>query len=241
MSVALRAHSISKPKARPSAVDQDNEERLLICTHRDCCVPIQLRLPDAQDREIPAALSSVTGGVFQVRAPVQIKVGTALELVHPDAKLQAVVIDCDRLAGGTYLLGIVLADDLDRRSQARMAADWPATLRIAGSISSIPVTIVDASPAGLGLEVAAPLAIGALVTIDWQAASAHGKICHCAPHRTDYRVGVRVREMVLRESAVAMQIGAGQKPLPASWARSVHQRQAAYEAILYSLAAPITA
>jgi hypothetical protein len=210
----------------------------LVHTRREFRVPIQLHLQDGTNQEIPATLSAVENGAFQVRSPVHVKCGSRIAMVHPDARIEACVAGCRRLEGGAYQLGVVLAQDLDRRSERRIAANRPATLRTSGAVSAVPVSIIDIASSGLGLEVPAALVVGACVTVEWEAAVAHGEVCHCQPASGRYRAGVRVQEFVLREAKLAA--GAGDTSTPAGWARSVQQRQAAYQAIVFSLASPVT-
>ena len=213
----------------------------MIFTARDFHIPIQLRVDADTNQDIPAKLCAVENGYFQVRSPALLKSGVKIEVVHPDARMQAVAAHCHRVEGGFYQLAIVLAQDLDRRSQPRISADWPATLHIAGSPGAMRVKIVDMSRSGLGLDVPAALAVGTRVTVAWEAAVAHGEICHCAKNAAGCRAGMCVREFVLREAKLAMVAGAGWGSATTAWARSVQQRQAAYEAILFSLAEPVTA
>jgi PilZ domain len=212
----------------------------LVSTCREFRIPIQLHLQDQTSQAIAATLSAVQNGVFQVHSPEHVKSGARVDLVHPEARMDAVVADCHRLEGGAYQLGIVLAQDLNRRSEGRIATDWPATLRTAGAVSPMAVRIVDVSSSGLGLLLPASLPVGACVTVEWEGASARGEICHCAQAMVRYRAGVRVQEFALRDAQRGAAVGSPDPSTPAGWARSVQQRQAAYQAILFSLAAPVT-
>lgn len=193
---------------------------------RDLAVPVHLQPHHESQREIPATLAAVELGAFLVRSPIQLNSGARLSIIHPHARMEASVIHCRRIEGGAYQLGLVLTRDLDRRSEPRTRANCPATLSIPGSAGRAGVTVVDISPSGLGLELPNPLLIGTPVTIQWDAAVATGEICHCQPSRARYRAGMRVHELAFRDP---------------SWSRSVEQRQASYQAILFSLAAPVTA
>lgn len=141
----------------------------------------------------------------------------------------------------SYNLGILLARDADRRSETRTPVDLPALLHIAGSLTAIPVRVIDLSVSGLGLELPTAIALGASVRVELGTGTAIGEIRHCEGNSAGFRAGIRMSEFVLPANAQRMVIRdatrqTGGATALASLTHAIQERQSRYEAILYSLA-----
>ncbi|HEX3682752.1 MAG TPA: PilZ domain-containing protein [Bryobacteraceae bacterium] len=159
---------------------------------------------------------------------------------HLERAIESRVAYSKRRPDGAYTVGVLMASDVDRRSEKRTAVDVPAVLRVADSRTAIPVRVVDLSTGGLGLEVPFALPVGASVLVDLKTGTAMGEIRHCNRSSETFRAGVSMREFVLPPNGRRVLLSATQETGSAaalqSLLRRVQERQSRYEAILYSLA-----
>lgn len=206
---------------------------------REFDVTVKLQLLDGGRETLNATICAVENGLFQVSSPRPLQPNRLLDIVHPEARIESRIAYCKHNESGGYQLGVIVAEDLERRCDQRIPADLPATLRTGGALTCMPARIKDVSTSGLGLEVPSALSIGASVSVEWSDGTAHGEVRHCTRNLDQYRAGIRLHEFVLRESARhAVTLEFGSLSGPASLARSVQQRQSRYQAILFSLAPP---
>lgn len=157
--------------------------------------------------------------------------------------MESRVAYCNRQESGSYNLGILLARDADRRSETRTPVDLHALLHIAGSLTAIPVRVIDLSVSGLGLELPTAVALGASVRVELGTGTAIGEIRHCEGSSPSFRAGIRMSEFVLPANAQRVVIRdatreTGRATALEALTHSIQERQSRYEAILYSLALP---
>jgi hypothetical protein len=194
-------------------------------------------------RSVPADLAAVTNGVFELRCPEYIHPDGRLEMRHPERSLECRVAYCERQASGGYRLGLVIAGDADRRSETRTAVDLTGVLHMPNSLLNMAVKVVDVSRSGLGLDLPTPIPVGACVRVELSSGIAIGQIRHCAKSLDRYRAGMRTHEFVLHTNTRQILVWDDDKlairSAMAALARSVQERQARYEAILFSLAPAI--
>ena len=208
----------------------------MIPTHRASGVPVELHLQDGEREKVRATICTVKNGVFRVASPLHIAAERALAVIHPEVRMESRVAYCKHSGDGCYQVGLIMAEDVEKRSAPRTPADLPATLRTTGPLTALAVRIKDVSVSGLGLELSAALAVGASVSVEWKGGTAVGEIRHCAKWLDGYRAGMRLHELVLgANAAVIVTFGSGAPSGTASLLRSVQQRQAKYQAIFFSL------
>lgn len=199
-------------------------------------VEVNLCPCDGEPQTFPASLQAVQNGVFELCAPAYFSPGARLELRARQRRFESRVVCCERLPAGSFRLGLVIAADNERRLETRVPADIAAVLRIRNSLQTLAVRVVDVSPSGLGLDLAAPIPVGASVQVGLNAGMAVGEICHCARKLDRYRAGMRMREFILHPNA-RRELGLHATPAPIdTLVRSIWDRQSRYEAILCSLA-----
>jgi hypothetical protein len=207
---------------------------------RELAVAVDCMVKPGEDTR-SASIVGVRNGVFELSSPLALQPNDQLSLRHPERLIEARVVYCELQPSGGYLAGVVMANDAERRSEARTAVYLPATLHLAGAPSSMLVRVIDISDSGLGLEAPAALAVGASAEVELSTGLALGTIRHCATRGDVYRAGMRMREFVLAPNRRRLAVleppcrNTGERAI-ASFTRSVQERQARYEAILYSLA-----
>jgi hypothetical protein len=199
---------------------------------------------EGEQRTMQAVIVGVRNGAFELLCPNALKPDQRLTLRHAERLIESRVLYCEQQARSGYSVSLVMASDTERRSEVRAPVNLPATLRLTGSPSSIPVRVVDISDSGLGLEMPSAIAVGASVNVELSTGAAIGEMRHCARRRDAYRAGMRIREFALApnwERLVPLNAPSESESemAVASLTRSVQDRQFRYEAILYSLAEPL--
>ena len=89
------------------------------------------------------------------------------------------------------------------RAEQRVPVKMEATITVAGRNVPQAASVIDISPSGLGLTTGEPIAVGEMACVDLGAGLAFGEIRHCEKDHTDYRVGLRIEEYILREITAA--------------------------------------
>jgi hypothetical protein len=222
----------------------------LISEQRDFDIAVELHLPPAAGKNaaeaipghpIPGNLRGVNNGLFELDSPQYIQPGSSLDLRHQERIIEARVAYCERATHG-YRLGLLLACDAERRSEKRTAVDLPGLLRMGDPPVTVAVRVVDLSPSGLGFELPAAVPVGASVSLDLSVGTALGEIRHCVSNLDRYRAGMRTKQFILRAGSERTLVFSGAErgtdQALAQLARSVQERHARYEAMLFSWSAP---
>jgi hypothetical protein len=161
-----------------------------------------------------------------------------VEMRHPERRIECQVLYCERHTDGGYRLGLVMAGDGERRSAHRVAVDLRGKLRIVGTAINTAVRVIDVSQFGLGFEISTRIPVGAFVRIELSSGIFTGEVRHCAKGLDQYRAGMRIQEFVrhTRSRTIAVDDAKSETCGPmAELSRLVDERQARYEAILFSL------
>lgn len=213
----------------------------MISEQRQFEIPVECVVKE-QPYALRATIRAVRNGAFELQSPAALQPGQRLTMRHQERAIDSQVAFCKRVENGSYQIRVLMACDADRRSETRTPVDAPAMLRVTGSVTVIPVSVVDVSNSGLGLELPMAIPVGTGVHIDLSTGTAVGEIRHCQCSRTSdkFRAGVAMREFVLPPHARQMLLSTiretGTAAALQSLMRTVQERQSRYEAILYSLA-----
>jgi PilZ domain len=203
-------------------------------------IPVELFPLDEGGRAIGARLHGVRNGIFELCSEAYVRPEALVEMRHAERTMEARVAYCKRGEDGRYEAGLLMARDAERRSEERTAVNVAATLRIGDSAAAIPVRVTDVSTSGLGLETARAIAVGTTVSIELKNGTASGEVRYCERGGGRFRAGVRIAELILASKAQRVALAnsggeAGEAALE-GLTRCVQERQARYEAILFSLA-----
>jgi c-di-GMP-binding flagellar brake protein YcgR len=85
----------------------------------------------------------------------------------------------------------------ERRSDARVSADHPASLKLVNTTSAVrtDVRVVDVSKGGVKLRVAEALKPGTVIQVRLKGANAVAKVVYCRKAGTVFHVGVQFQDI----------------------------------------------
>lgn len=206
-------------------------------------VPVQLHI-DGHPEDIKASIHSVYSGLVELSSPVHLKHDQKLDMVCEGRTIPSLVAFCRRQVSGNYDLAIKVTRDANTRAEARIPADISTKLYIVGSPAAIAIKVIDFSPSGLGIELPTPIPVGSRVSVALGQRAARGEVSHCTLKLRNYRAGIWLEELTElhhRNSHKWTDLNSGSSNLPAvaAFVRSVEERQAKSEAIVFSLARSI--
>ena len=154
-------------------------------------------MPGRANRVAAASIRRVGPCFFEVSCAEFLYEGQRLLLTHEGRRVAVDVAAAPQLSAGVYMLTVV-DDKYDGvRADRRSPVNLPATLHIAGEAKSIKVKVTDMSPAGMGIELAKALPLGARVCVNFEKGLAFGEVRFCEQKGGDlYFIGFRLEEYI---------------------------------------------
>jgi hypothetical protein len=93
---------------------------------------------------------------------------------------------------------------MDLRSQLRLEADEPVHVTVLGECEAqLLGRITNYAANGMGLEIDAPVAIGAAVKVEWSNTILLGEVCYCRPAGEGFAIGLRLEHALYNTAELA--------------------------------------
>jgi len=160
-------------------------------------IPVELHMPGRSNRVAAANIRRAGPSFYEVSCAESLDEGQRLILIQGARRIAVDVAAGPQPSAGVYKLTVV-DDKYDGvRADRRAPVNLPATLHIAGEAKSIKVKVTDMSPAGMGIELAKALPLGARVCVNFEKGLAFGEVRFCQQKGADlYFMGFRLEEYI---------------------------------------------
>ncbi|MGH9622667.1 MAG: response regulator [Candidatus Acidiferrales bacterium] len=165
-------------------------------------IPVTIQFGD-NEVHAEGKICRVNAGFLVISSPILFEAGRQLGIIYQGRKIGAEVVYCNRQDDRTFRIGLTMREGKygNFRTEQRIPVTIPATITITGKKTPLAVTVTDISPNGLGLLAREPTSVGEMACVDLETGLAFGEIRHCEQTSiTDYRLGLRIEEYILRDS-----------------------------------------